>query len=47
MNVHLKLCNDGLVSDEYLIEAWSAEIRGFDYVGYDHGLALLYPEEAE
>ncbi|MEU8133211.1 hypothetical protein [Streptodolium elevatio] len=38
---------DGLIPGEYLIDARSDEIRGFDYTEYEHVLALHYPEEAE
>ncbi|MFE3589379.1 hypothetical protein ACFXOY_17880 [Streptomyces niveus] len=40
---------DGLIPGRYWVEAWSSEYYSYAYgtTEYDHGIALLYPEEAE
>ncbi|MEU5403689.1 hypothetical protein ABZ348_30860 [Streptomyces sp. NPDC005963] len=40
---------DGLIPGRYWVEAWSSEFYCHSYgvTEYDHGVALLYPEEAE
>lgn len=39
---------DGLIPGRYWVEAWSSEYHCYAYgtTEYDHGIALLYPEEA-
>ncbi|WP_031513748.1 hypothetical protein [Streptomyces sp. NRRL F-5123] len=40
---------DGLIPGRYWVAAWSSEYYCYSYgtTEYDHGVALLYPEEAE
>lgn len=39
---------DGLITGEYLVQAWHSEWQAWTgEVECDHGVALLYPEEAQ